>query len=138
MLVWLLDSTEMIENHSSFKDPDKPVQNITWLDAKKFCEILGGSLPTEAQWEYAARTGGIQKNIWMTDKDPKPETYAIYKDNSYKKRRKILYMASKVGSKKANKWGLYVMFMETLQNGSLTNTPYFLIKGKPNLKVLWI
>jgi formylglycine-generating enzyme required for sulfatase activity len=32
-----------------------PVKNITWLGARLYAKWLGGSLPTEAQWEYAAR-----------------------------------------------------------------------------------
>jgi len=43
---------------------DRPVMNITWNDAVDFCEWLSSEsnreirLPTEAEWEYAARSGG--------------------------------------------------------------------------------
>jgi formylglycine-generating enzyme required for sulfatase activity len=49
---------------------DYPMANVTWYGAKAYCEALGRRLPTEAEWEHAARGDAGNIYPWSNTWDP--------------------------------------------------------------------
>jgi sulfatase modifying factor 1 len=85
-----------------------PVENVSWNEVQEFIRKLNQRtgkayrLPTEAEWEYAARSGGRNEKWAGTSSENELADYAWYYSNSG-------FKTHPVGSKKPNRLGLYDM-----------------------------
>jgi formylglycine-generating enzyme len=87
----------MGQNPAYFKDcPNCPAENVAWIGANEYCKKVGKRLPTEAEWEYAARAGMQTKYYWGNEMD---SSYAWYDKNSN-------HRTHPVAQKRQNPFGL--------------------------------
>ena len=92
---------------SRFKGKNLPVANVSWDDCQEFISKLNRitgktfRLPTEAEWEYAARGGNKSRGYQYSGSNNLSDV-AWYKDNSGSK-------THAVGTKQANELGIYDM-----------------------------
>jgi sulfatase modifying factor 1 len=100
----------MGSNPSHFKEcgPNCPVEQVSWEDVQNFIRRLSEQtgknyrLPYEAEWEYAARSGGKHEQWAGTSALAELGDYAWFEDNSSEK-------TQPVGTRRPNGLGLYDM-----------------------------
>jgi len=129
---FLMDQTEVTQavyeklmgtNPSRQKNPKNPVEQVTWVNAVRFCNARsdqeglspcyntntwecnfgasGYRLPTEAEWEYACRAGSTNQ-YYFGDRAEELKSHAWFENNTQSRPHPVSHW-------KPNPWGLYDM-----------------------------
>lgn len=97
-----------------FDHPKMPIQGVSWFHSRKYCQVHGKDLPTEAQWEKAAR--GPDGELYSWGNEPSTCERAIIKDERGRscglpkgKSKPETGRPWDVGSRPPGRYGLYDM-----------------------------
>ena len=111
----------MGNNPSTFKGSNRPVEEVSWENAKEFCNKLNEryagklptgyrfDLPTEAQWEYACRAGTTTALSNGTNLTSEKGTCSNLNEVGWYDKNHGSAGHKAVGQKRPNNWGLYDM-----------------------------
>ncbi len=98
---WIGQSEVTERQYGKDRTSTLPATDVSWFEAKDFCQRHGWRLPTEAEWEYAARSG--TDTPWFFGNDERAlRDFAWFEGSS-------VFERCPVGTRYPNPWGIHDM-----------------------------
>jgi formylglycine-generating enzyme required for sulfatase activity len=113
--------------NSGWANDKMPIVAVTWDEAQAYCQWAGGRLPTEAEWEYAARAGSrldrygnLDEIAWYANNSGRQplDSDRIFKESVEKYLERLSENGDgthEVGQKQPNAFGLYDMLGNAME-----------------------